>query len=145
MHGDYQFANVMFEHGGPARLAAIVDWEMTTVGDPLLDLAWCLLGYDGEKPREDGFYLDMRGMPARSELLEHYEKVSGLSTENIDYYLVLANWKLGIVLEKTYAAAVRSGPRKSAVDPTIADAFGSMIPQLIATAAGLARSLPSKA
>ena len=47
----------------------------------------------------------MAGMPTRSELLAHYEKVSGLSTENIDYYLVLANWKLGIVLEKTYAAA----------------------------------------
>ncbi|HEX5256173.1 MAG TPA: phosphotransferase family protein [Mycobacterium sp.] len=140
MHGDYQFANVMFAHGGPARLAAIVDWEMTTVGDPLLDLAWCLLGYDGEKPREDGFYLDMRGMPTRSELLEHYETVSGLSTENIDYYLVLANWKLGIVLEKTYAAGVRTGK----VDSKITDAFGPMILQLIATAAELARSLPTK-
>ena len=40
MHGDYQFANVMYEHGGPARLAAIVDWEMGTVGDPKLDLGW---------------------------------------------------------------------------------------------------------
>ena len=39
MHGDYQFANVMFQHGAPARLAAIVDWEMGTVGDPKLDLA----------------------------------------------------------------------------------------------------------
>ena len=135
MHGDYQFANVMFEHGGPARLAAIVDWEMTTVGDPLLDLAWALLGYDGENPRADGFYLDMHGMPTRSELLEHYENISGLSTENIDYYLVLANWKLGIVLEKTYAAGVR---HRGKVDPKIADAFGSMIPQLIATAAELA-------
>ncbi|MGZ4527190.1 MAG: phosphotransferase family protein, partial [Mycobacterium sp.] len=139
MHGDYQFANVMFAHGEPARLAAIVDWEMTTVGDPLLDLAWCLLGYDGEEPRADGFYLDMSGMPTRSELLRHYEAVSGLSTENIDYYLVLANWKLGIVLEKTYAAGVRTGN----VDPKITDAFGPMILQLIATAAELARTLPS--
>jgi aminoglycoside phosphotransferase (APT) family kinase protein len=135
MHGDYQFANVMFAHGTPARLAAIVDWEMTTVGDPLLDLAWCLLGYDGEQPRSDGFYLDIAGMPARSELLEHYETISGLSTENIDYYLVLANWKLGIVLEKTYAAGVRTGN----VDPKITEAFGPMILQLIATAAELAR------
>jgi aminoglycoside phosphotransferase (APT) family kinase protein len=138
MHGDYQFANVMFAHGGPARLAAIVDWEMTTVGDPLLDLAWCLLGYDGENPKEDGFYLDMKGMPTRSELLERYEQVSGLGCENIDYYLVLANWKLGIVLEKTYAAGVSSGK----VDPKIQDAFGAMVPQLIATAAELASSLP---
>ncbi|MGA7132377.1 MAG: acyl-CoA dehydrogenase, partial [Mycobacterium sp.] len=109
----------------------------TTVGDPLLDLAWCLLGYDGENPREDGFYLDMKGMPTRRELLERYEKVSGLSTANIDYYLVLANWKLGIVLEKTYAAGVRTGK----VDPKIQDAFGAMIPQLIGTAAQLAGSL----
>lgn len=136
MHGDYQFANVMFAHGGPARLAAIVDWEMTTVGDPLLDLAWCLLGYDGENPCAEGFYLDMTGMPLRSELLEHYEKISGLSTEHIDYYLVLANWKLGIVLEKTYAAGVKTGK----VDPNIQDAFGAMIPQLIANAAKLSRA-----
>jgi hypothetical protein len=50
---------------------------------------------------------------------------------------VLANWKLGIVLEKTYAAGVRSGK----VDPKIQDAFGAMVPQLITTAAGLAGSL----
>ena len=48
MHGDYQFANVMFHHGGPARLAAIVDWEMGTVGDPLLDLAWVVMGWPDE-------------------------------------------------------------------------------------------------
>ncbi len=40
MHGDYQFANVMYRDGAPARLAAIVDWEMGTVGDPKLDLGW---------------------------------------------------------------------------------------------------------
>ncbi|ORV50034.1 acyl-CoA dehydrogenase [Mycolicibacter engbaekii] len=140
MHGDYQFANVMYAHGAPAKLVAIIDWEMTTVGDPLLDLAWALLGYDGENPRTDGYYADLAGMPARSELLAHYERLSGLSTENIDYYLVLANWKLGIVLEKTYAASV-SG---AAVDPQIAAAMGPMIPQLIGAAAELARSLPSK-
>jgi aminoglycoside phosphotransferase (APT) family kinase protein len=141
MHGDYQFANVMFVHGAPATLAAIVDWEMTTIGDPLLDLAWCLLGYDGDTPKSDGFYLDMTGMPTRTELLDHYEAVSGLSTENIDYYLVLANFKLGIVLEKTYAASV-TNPDK--VDRQVAEAMGAMIPGLITTAAELARSLPGK-
>ena len=53
MHGDYQFANVMFEHGAPARLAAIVDWEMGTVGDPKLDLGWVVQslarGHDGRR------------------------------------------------------------------------------------------------
>jgi aminoglycoside phosphotransferase (APT) family kinase protein len=139
MHGDYQFANVMYAHGAPARLAALVDWEMTTIGDPLLDLAWALLGYDGEEPQTEGFYLPMEGMPGRSELLAHYEKVSGLSTENIDYYLVLANFKIGIVLEKTYAAGVTSGK----ADPGVVEAFGPMVLQSIATAAELARSLPT--
>lgn len=136
MHGDYQFANVMYAHGAPGRLAAIVDWEMTTIGDPLLDVAWALLGYDGEHPKETGFYLPMDGMPTRSELLAHYEKVSGLSCENIHYYLVLANWKLGIVLEKTYAAAVNGGK----ADPKVVVAFGAMVPGLIETAAQLAQS-----
>jgi len=138
MHGDYQFANVMYHHGSPARLAAIIDWEMTTVGDPLLDLGWALLGWDGEHPRQEGFYLDVRGMPDRSELLEHYERVSGHSTENIDYYLVLANWKLGVVLEKSYATAVRGNYTDDAIDM-----FKTLVPQLIATAADLARSLPT--
>lgn len=137
MHGDYQFANVMYAHGGPARLAAIVDWEMTTIGDPLLDLGWALLGYDGEEPASDGFYLDMAGMPTRSELLEHYESISGLSTEHIGYYLVLANWKLGIMLEKTYAASLAPD---SKVDPRVAEAMGPMVLKLMTTAAELARS-----
>jgi aminoglycoside phosphotransferase (APT) family kinase protein len=137
MHGDYQFANVMYSHGTTARLAAIVDWEMTTIGDPLLDLGWCLLGYDGENPASEGFYLDMTGMPTRSELLAHYEAVSGRSTEDINYYLVLANWKLGIMLEKTYAASLMPN---SKVDPRVAGAMGPMVLSLMTTAAELARS-----
>ena len=56
IHGDYQFANVMFAHGAPARLAAIVDWEMATVGDPLLDLGWVIMGWprDGDDFGERG-------------------------------------------------------------------------------------------
>ncbi|MGV0654370.1 phosphotransferase family protein [Mycolicibacterium thermoresistibile] len=139
MHGDYQFANVMYHHGRPARLAAIVDWEMTTIGDPLLDLAWALLGWDGEYPRESGFYVDVSGMPTRTELLEHYERISGRPTDDIDYYLVLANWKLGVVLEKSYAALQRG----KTVDPKV-EMFGPLVLELIANAAELARSLPTK-
>ncbi|MDA4106819.1 phosphotransferase family protein [Mycolicibacterium holsaticum] len=139
MHGDYQFANVMYAHGAPARLAALVDWEMTTIGDPLLDLAWAVLGYDGEEPKTD-FYLPMEGMPPRSELLEHYENISGLPTDNLDYYLVLANFKIGIVLERTYARNVTSPDG----DREVADAFGSMVLQSVATAAETARSLAGR-
>ena len=136
MHGDYQFANVMFQHGAPARLAAIIDWEMTTIGDPLLDLGWALMGWDGDEPRTEGFYVDVSGMPRRAELLEHYERVSGRSTEGIDYYLVLANWKLAVVLEKSYARLAQGGP----ADPKVA-AFGPLVLEMLATASTLARRL----
>ena len=66
MHGDYQLANVMFRHGGPARLAAIVDWEMGTVGDPKLDLAWMVQSWPDEvTSAATAFpgYADLSAMP----------------------------------------------------------------------------------
>ena len=67
MHGDYQFANVMFRDGGPAQLAAIVDWEMGTVGDPKLDLGWVMQSWpeDTSVDLSDSGYVDMTGMPSR--------------------------------------------------------------------------------
>ena len=69
MHGDYQFANVMYRHGAPAKLAAIVDWEMGTVGDPKLDLGWVVQSWpdDPSSPSASGSgYVDMYGMPRMS-------------------------------------------------------------------------------
>ena len=106
MHGDYQFANVMFSHGAPAELAAIIDWEMTTVGDPLLDLGWVMMSWPTADGDIDGnsvsSSLSMDGMPSRDEMLDHYETISGRSTSDIDYYIILARFKLGIVLEQGY-------------------------------------------
>ena len=108
MHGDYQFANVMFHHGGPARLAAIVDFEMGTVGDPLLDLAWVLMSWpNADEDRSVTSYVDYAGMPDREDLLEYYATNSGRSVDEIDYYLVLANFKMGIVLEGGYARVAK--------------------------------------
>ncbi|HEX2283979.1 MAG TPA: phosphotransferase family protein, partial [Mycobacterium sp.] len=70
MHGDYQFANVMYHHGAPAQLAAIVDWEMGTVGDPKLDLGWVVQGWpeDTNAPGTAALsYVDYTGMPSRTE------------------------------------------------------------------------------
>ena len=108
MHGDYQFANVMYEDGAPARLAAIVDWEMGTVGDPKLGLAWTVQSWpeDTMAPEagETG-YVDMIGMPSREQMLQHYAEVSGRQVDDIDYYLVLAKWKLAVVLEQGFQRA----------------------------------------
>ena len=131
MHGDYQFANVMFRHGAPARLAAIVDWEMTTIGDPLLDLGWVTMSWPREGEDAEGRgYVDMVGMPAHSELLAHYEAVSGRSTADIDYYEILARFKLAIVLEAQYARYKSGG-----ADNPKMEAFGPMTLDLMAKAA----------
>jgi aminoglycoside phosphotransferase (APT) family kinase protein len=134
MHGDYQFANVMFRHGGPARLAAIVDWEMGTVGDPKLDLAWVVQGWPADTAApEDAFasYVDMTGMPPRSAILDRYAEVSGRQVDDIDYYCVLARWKLAVVLEQGYQ---RAG------DDEKLQAFGPVVLGLMADAADLASS-----
>jgi aminoglycoside phosphotransferase (APT) family kinase protein len=137
MHGDYQFANVMFADGGPARLAAMVDWEMGTVGDPKLDLAWVIQSWPEDTSGGDGSvggYVDLTGMPSRTELLRHYAEVSGRQVDDIDYYNVLARWKLGTVLEQTYQRAGASG------DGGKAASFGSISASLTRGAAELAAS-----
>ena len=134
MHGDYQFANVMYEDGAPARLAAIVDWEMGTVGDPKLDLAWTVQSWpeDTMAPEagETG-YVDMIGMPSREQMLQHYAEVSGRQVDDIDYYLVLAKWKLAVVLEQGFQ---RAGDDEKLL------AFGPIVLDLMQGAADMAEA-----
>jgi aminoglycoside phosphotransferase (APT) family kinase protein len=124
MHGDYQFANVMFHHGAPARLAAIIDWEMATIGDPKLDLAWALQGWpeDTTVGTADISYVDVTDMPGCAALLAYYAESSGRQVDDFDYYLVLARWKLAIVLEQGYQRA-GDDARLQRFGPTVLDLF----------------------
>ena len=134
MHGDYQFANVMYRHGAPARLAAIVDWEMGTVGDPKLDLAWMVQSWPentDEPESSEMSYVDMRGMPSRTEVIDRYAEVSGRQVDDLDYYLVLAKWKLAIVLEQGFQ---RAGDDEKLL------AYGPVVTSLMRSAAELAES-----
>lgn len=106
MHGDYHLANIMFALDGP-QVAAIVDWEMCTIGDPLLDLGWLLATW----PRPDGLAIagqalqQAGGLPTRSELVAHYAERSDRDLSAMPWYTVLAGFKLAIILEGTYARA----------------------------------------
>jgi len=111
MHGDYHLANVLFAPDGP-RLAAIVDWEMCTIGDPLLDLGWLLATWPQSQGGDDvmasvvtGAMGGASGLPGPDELVAHYAERSDRDTSSIDWYTVLACYKLGIVLEGTHARA----------------------------------------
>jgi aminoglycoside phosphotransferase (APT) family kinase protein len=134
MHGDYQFANVMYHYGAPAQLAAIVDWEMGTVGDPKLDLGWMIQGWpdDPDAAAAAGSsYVDMAGMPSRSQVVAHYAEVSGRQVDDIDYYVILAKWKLAVVLEQGFQ---RAG------DDEKLTAFGPIVLDLMKGAADLAET-----
>ena len=138
MHGDYQFANVMFAHGAPARLSAIVDWEMGTVGDPKLDLGWVVQGWpeDTNDRSLSGFsYADMYAMPSKDDIVRHYAEVSGRQVDDLDYYVILAKWKLAVVLEQGYQ---RAG------DDEKLQAFGPIVLRLMEEAADLAESTDYK-
>jgi aminoglycoside phosphotransferase (APT) family kinase protein len=87
-------------------LAAIVDWELTTVGDPMLDLGWLLATWPGD----DGSVVGSATIPARdlprpAELIARYGERSARDVSYAPWYEVLACYKLGIILEGTYARA----------------------------------------
>jgi aminoglycoside phosphotransferase (APT) family kinase protein len=105
MHGDYQFRNVMFGHGLPPRIVAVIDWELATVGDPMVDLGWTLIrwfekGEHGPEHAPGTVELTaLAGMPTRAELVQRYADKTGRDTTHIDYYQTLALFKLAIIME----------------------------------------------
>ncbi|MCB9725897.1 MAG: phosphotransferase family protein [Spirochaetaceae bacterium] len=106
LHGDYHIANVLFSYTGPS-LAAIVDWELATVGDPLLDLGALVAGWPDDDGRSALGSVNgvIEGLPRAAELVAHYGERSARSLDAIDWYVVLACYRLGIILEGTHARA----------------------------------------
>lgn len=114
MHGDYHAANVMFSRTGP-ELVAIVDWEMCTIGDPLLDLGWMLAtwGHPGKDLALPNELMAAGGLATPAELVERYAQNSTRDLAGIDWYTVMACFKLGIILEGSHArAAAGKAPRE---------------------------------
>ncbi|MGA7464073.1 phosphotransferase family protein [Mycobacterium sp.] len=103
MHGDYHAANVMFSHTSP-EVVAIVDWEMCTIGDPLLDLGWLLATW-GQSPAFGGTLFEKGGLAGTDDLVQRYARNTNRDLSHITWYTVLACFKLGIVLEGTQARA----------------------------------------
>lgn len=104
MHGDAHLNNVLLRRDRP-EVAAFVDWEMCTVGDPLLDLGWLLVCWPLDpNPIDVGTELAaLGGLAGRGELLEAYRAAGGRDTSHLDWYVALACFKLGIVIEGTWS------------------------------------------
>jgi aminoglycoside phosphotransferase (APT) family kinase protein len=137
VHGDYRLGNTMFAAQAPARLAAIFDWEMATIGDPLADVGYlCTLWVDRHDPagtfelsavtREEGF-------PLREELVARYEARSGRSMTDIRWYRTLALWKSIVFMEGNYKRAI-----SGATDDPYLKGFGDGVLALATRAEALA-------
>lgn len=103
MHGDYHMMNVLIAPEPPARVSAVLDWETSTIGDPLLDLAgFCEIWTPSTDPAD--------GWPTRQEIVARYGERRGIDVPDLTYYEVLYNFRMTVLLEGIY--------QRSAQDPT---------------------------
>jgi aminoglycoside phosphotransferase (APT) family kinase protein len=107
IHGDYKLDNVMLAPRLPVELVAVVDWEQSTIGDPLVDLGW-LLGLwaeAGDSAALSGVspFAGRSDVPTRRELFARYAENTDRDLANVNYYCVLGLFKLACVMEGSYA------------------------------------------
>jgi aminoglycoside phosphotransferase (APT) family kinase protein len=104
VHGDYRLDNCLLRPDG--SIAAVLDWELCTLGDPLADVG-LLLVYWTDRDDADPALLDapttLEGFPTRAEVARRYAWASGRDVGDVDYFVALGYWKLACILEGVYA------------------------------------------
>ena len=124
----------------PARLTAVLDWEMATIGDPLADLGYmCMVWGQADDPpggiRDSlGAVTKAEGFPTRAELIARYEERTGRSMSDLRWYVTLAVWKMTVFMEGNYKRALAG-----ATDDPYLKHFGEGVLQLAAHAEEVAR------
>jgi aminoglycoside phosphotransferase (APT) family kinase protein len=109
VHGDYKIDNVFFGPDAPPEIVGALDWEMGTYGDPLTDLGWFLIHWhdagdpDPILPDVTPPFLAREGYPSRRDLVERYERASGIDFEHERFYRGLAAYKEVAACEVFYA------------------------------------------
>jgi aminoglycoside phosphotransferase (APT) family kinase protein len=142
VHGDYRLDNMILTPAG--EVAAVVDWELCTLGDPLADVG-LLLVYWGEEG--DELIPLMRpatmapGFPTREQVKRRYAERSGRDLSEIDYFVALGLWKLAIILEGVYARYAAGQYGKA--EDSGADQFARTVVRLVEAADQAERRLVS--
>lgn len=137
VHNDLKLDNCQFDPANPDRVQSIFDWDMTTLGEPLIDLG-TLLNYwpDPSDPADAGRVshqgmLEM-GLPTRTEIIERYTERTGLDTSNARWYEAFAQWKTGVVVQQLH----RRWERGESTDPRM-ETIADRLPLLARTATRL--------
>src|SRR5438067_3175740 len=132
VHGDYRLGNTMFASDRPARLIAIFDWEMATIGDPLADLGYMTATWSepNESQRKETTFdrltvTHATGFMKRDELVMRYEEKTGRSMSDLRWYQALALWKAAVFMEGNYKRSLAG-----ASDDPYLKLFDVGVPQL---------------
>jgi aminoglycoside phosphotransferase (APT) family kinase protein len=116
IHNDYKYDNLVLDPDDPTRIVAVLDWEMCTVGDPLMDLGSTLAYWteraDDPRRRATGFGpTDLPGSYTRRELVERYAERTGADVTNMTFYFAYGLFKLAVIAQQIYARYARGHTR----------------------------------
>jgi aminoglycoside phosphotransferase (APT) family kinase protein len=128
VHGDFKLDNVMLDRSDPGRLVAVFDWEMSALGDPLVDLGILLAYWSRRDPPGPGDSLmavtHHRGWFTRDEIVEHYARRSDRDVSPIHFHETFALFKIAVVIQQIfsrYARGQTEDPRFARFDLRVAD------------------------
>jgi len=132
VHNDFKFDNLVLDRHNLTRVAAILDWEMATIGDPLMDLGTSLAYWveAGDAPIFRALGLGMTALPGcatRKEIVARYAAVSGRDVRNAAFYYAFGLFKVAVVAQQIYARSVQgltSDPRFAMLGDVV-DALGA--------------------
>jgi aminoglycoside phosphotransferase (APT) family kinase protein len=139
VHGDYRLGNTIYAPQAPAQLAAVLDWEMATIGDPLADLGYlCMMWSEGGDPKDGmreylGAVTRQDGFLTRGELIARYEEQTGRNMRDLRWYTTLALWKSAVFMEGNYKRA-----QAGSTDDPYLKQFGEGVVELARQAEGVA-------
>lgn len=107
IHGDLNLCNAMFSNVAP-QISGIIDWELTTLGDPMLDLGWVLASWReaDDPPGQEPIVRPWDGFLSRSQLVRDYGERTGRDVSTMPWFFGLACFKLASILEGNYARAM---------------------------------------
>jgi len=107
IHNDFKFDNVVLDPDNPLRIIGVLDWEMATVGDPLMDLG-CSLGYWVQRDDPPNLQAvgnqptNLPGALTRDELVRRYAEKAGIRINNFDFYLCFGIFRLAVIVQQIY-------------------------------------------
>ena len=111
VHNDFKIDNCQFAPGEPDRVVSVFDWDMATIGDPLVDLGTLLNYWPDPSDGGDGALavpgLEKLGLPTRAEVVARYRQSSGRELGDIDWYEAYGCWKTIVILQQLYARYLR--------------------------------------